>query len=1572
MKDFTGKTVKGYTLKQCLGTGGFGAVYLAHQSHVDRDVAAKIILPQYANQPDFIRRFEQEAQLVARLEHLHIVPLYDYWRDSDGAYLIMRRMRGGSLREALKDAPFDLQSCALLVDQISTALAFAHQYRVIHRDIKPENILLDEDGNAYLSDFGIAKDLSFSDSGPSSLPDTIIGSLDYLSPEQARGEPVTIRTDIYSLGVIVYEMLTGKHAFENCSSVERLYKHINDPLPLMESLEDYVRDDVNQVIQKATQKDPARRYADVLEFAANLRSSFHLNRRDLPLQSLLTLREQEVLQCLMDGLSNQEIAEKLFIAVSTVKWYNTCIFNKLGVRSRVQAVVKARELKLIGQSDALLPFVISSQGEPANPYKGLHAFNTVDAEDFFGRDAFIEKLLSRLQEAHPQQHFLALVGPSGSGKSSLLKAGLIPALRNGALPGSGKWFVVDMIPGMHPIDKLEAALIRVAANQASQLREQLQRDERGLLRVADIVLPADNSELVIIVDQFEEVFTLVEDETARQHFLDLLRAAISDVRSRVRVIVSLRADYYDRPLHYPEFGELIRSRMETVLPLTAQGLERAVRGPAERVGVTFEQGLVEHIVSTMNYQAGALPLLQYALTELFDHRQGRVMTHAAYQEMGGAIGALANRADEIYTGLTLKGQALARQMFLRLVTLGEGAEDTRCRTAQSELLSLTDDRELMEEIIEHFAVYRLLLLDHDPHTREATVEVAHEAILREWDRLRGWLNESREDIRQERVLARAAQEWKLHNQDISYLLRGARLEQVETWYQTTDLVLTPLEQDYIDKSLQQRQQEQHAEIERQEREAHLERRSRDFLRGLMAVFAIAALLAVALSAFAFTERNRAENNANYARSIALASAAQSAALSNNPDQAIAYAVAAYTSGDNPNSFVESVLYETAFRPATRRIFTGQSTFFAILSPDGRKALAWGGQDSSLVYWDVETAQIDHQIPPLMAGTIINSALFAPDGEVAFVAIETPDFMPVGVIALDLATATEIRRLALPGEAYAVYPIELSPDGKILLTASATGSIDDGTFQSGPIFAWDTTSGSVIRQFADMPPDYDLGSIAFSPDAQRVLTSDWLDGSVILWDVTTGEPVRVVEDAVAVDRVDFTPQGFITFAVQPHDFTTIMALWDIETGTMLRKHVWQNPSNGTDLHPDGQSIALSFFGAPTTVFDLQTWEITHELHGHGNTVTTVNFTPDGRHLLSASYDGDLRLWNLEDESEIMRISGSSGAYLVGLTLSPEGSTALTQHFNGPVTLWDVETGTMIRQFGDTFNSYNGVAFSSDGHYIVSGSAAVLGRCPAAEGKLTLWKVATGEMIWQAETGGNATTGKAFINGDTQIATADWRCTNSITIWDVATGEKVTEWEGHQETSWGITASPDGTMLVSAAEDNTAIVWDSPTGEILQTLLHNDAVRDSAFSPDGHQLLTASDDGVLHLWDTSTWQETKQMSGHSHSIIFMQFSPDGRYIVSSGRDNNIFIWDVQTGEVVRHFQLAQVGPMGHVAAFSADSRSLFINDENNIIHQVDLMLEPGELIDWVQANRYVRDLNCTERSRYQVKPLCETEQ
>src|SRR5258706_9365581 len=267
MDDRIGTDIKGYELRERIGAGGFGAVYRAYQPTIGRDVAIKFILPEYSNQPDFIRRFETEAQLVARLEHPHITPLYDYWRDPDGAYLVMRWLRGGSLRDALGNGPFELRAAAILLDQIAGASSLAHRNDVIHRDTKPGNILLDEDGNAYLTDFGIAKDLNLASAN--TQQDVIVGSLDYISPEQARSEPVTARTDIYSLGVTLFEVITGHHPFDNMSPIERLYKHINDPLPEITGLDPGLQGEVNRVIQKATAKNPEFRYPDALAFAAD-------------------------------------------------------------------------------------------------------------------------------------------------------------------------------------------------------------------------------------------------------------------------------------------------------------------------------------------------------------------------------------------------------------------------------------------------------------------------------------------------------------------------------------------------------------------------------------------------------------------------------------------------------------------------------------------------------------------------------------------------------------------------------------------------------------------------------------------------------------------------------------------------------------------------------------------------------------------------------------------------------------------------------------------------------------------------------------------------------------------------------------------------------------------------------------------------------------------------------------------------------------------------------------------------------------------------------------------------------
>ena len=317
-------------------------------------------------------------------------------------------------------------------------------------------------------------------------------------------------------------------------------------------------------------------------------------------------------------------------------------------------------------------------GQARNPYKGLRPFGEADARDFFGRGDLVRRMVARLRESGPGARFLAVVGPSGGGKSSAVRAGLVPALRRDDLALGAPLFVVEMQPGPHPIAELEAALVRLAVRPVSRLHDLLDAGSRGLLDAVDLVLPA-GAEAVLIVDQLEETFTLARDPAERALFMEALRVAVVDPASRLRVIVTLRADFYDRPLTYPRFGELMASRTEAVPPLTPDEEEQAIREPAAQVGVRPEPGLVAELIADIAHQPGALPLLQFALTELFERRSGDRFTRAAFREIGGVAGALSARAERIYAGLDTDGQEAARQVFLRLVELGEGRPDTRRR-----------------------------------------------------------------------------------------------------------------------------------------------------------------------------------------------------------------------------------------------------------------------------------------------------------------------------------------------------------------------------------------------------------------------------------------------------------------------------------------------------------------------------------------------------------------------------------------------------------------------------------------------------------------------------------------------------------------------------------------------------------------------------------------------------------------------------------------------------------------------------------------------------------------------------
>jgi len=1012
--DLRGEPLRGYRLLEKIDAGPTGAVFRALQPRVERDVAVKIIHEAIAADPEFVRRFDADAQAVAALEHPHIAPIYDYWREPSRAYVVSRYLRGGSLR-AIEERgePLDRDRALRAIEQISLALTFAHDQGLAHGNVGPSNILFDPEGNVYLGDFQIG---------------------------------------------------TG-------------------PAP-----------------------DPAE---DVRELA-------RLARRLLPKDA-----------------SVAELAERAELATDAPS-----------ADALAQACRTALEPTAIAAPRRI---------DERNPYKGLRPFTEADARDFFGREGLIRRLVARLGEPGPGSRFLAIVGASGSGKSSVVRAGLVPAIRDGALGGQEDPFVAEMFPGEHPIDELEAALLRIAAHPVPRLRERLNSGSRGLLEVVDLVAPGE-AEVVVVVDQFEEAFTLTTDERERELFLESLRVAAADPESRLRVIVTLRADFYDRPLVYPRFGELLAEGTEAVPPLTPDELERAIRGPAERIGIRPEPGLVAEMIADVAHQPGALPLLQYALTELFEHRDDEQLTLAAYREIGGIAGALSARADRIYESTEPHGRRATKQLFLRLVALGEGRQDTRRRVPRGELDALDVDQEAIEGAINIFARHRLLTFDREPSTREPTVEIAHEALLGAWKRLRTWIDDAREDLRHERGLARAAAEWRGSGGDPSFLLRGARLEQLESWGATTDLAIGRPERGYLKASVDQRDREEHEEERRREREARIERRSRRRLRGLVAVFAAAALIATTLTVVATDQRGRAERQSRIASARGLAVAAQP-----GRSGALAYAVdgdiyVADWDGSNPvriaagGYWAEGPIWSPdgrylAYRAPSRDVVISDPEGNVIAefpahgwqiawSPDSTRVAVWIGFGETIgVYGLGGERQALLRMPRGWSASGDHDPIWLPDGESLLVQSDV-------VVPVDGSTPYNLpfdrRRRA--------REVTYSPDGsrvayvaakRSLVVAEADGSNPQIVFRDWVIPVWSPTgdriaftwrvSGRGVNQLrvvdlatgfvtvlAEADASEGLKVIDFSPEGDRIHFSRSKGPIGALWSVKSdGSDLRRV-------------------------------------------------------------------------------------------------------------------------------------------------------------------------------------------------------------------------------------------------------------------------------------------------------------------------------------------------------------------------------------------------------------------------------------------------------------------------------
>ncbi len=1460
--------IRSYVLHELIGQGNFGAVYRAYQPQVDRQVAIKVILPRYANMPDFIRRFEHEAQLVAHLEHPHIVPLYDYWREPDSAYLVMRWFPRGNLQDSIVNDIWTLKVIQQLLDQIAAALASAHRQGVVHQNIKPTNILLDEDQNAYLADFGIAR-------GKAVLDDLYQGdalrasNLAFISPEQIRGEPVTPQTDIYSLGLVLFQLLTGKQPFLNEQNERFIEKILNKTLPKASLLRPELPPALDEVLQKATAKQACQRFSNVQELALRFRQA----------------------------LSAEISASPEIIAVTQI--------------------------------------------EPANPYKGLRPFQEADASDFFGREALVEQLLASLV----RQRFLAVIGPSGSGKSSLVTAGLIPALRRGALPGSENWFIIKMQPGVHPFETLESKFRGIAIRPLEPSRYLRPDGGNELSQAVNDLLPNDRSELLLFIDQFEELFSLVA-EPERAQFLRALSAAVSDSHSRLRVIVTLGADFYDQPLNYADFGELVRNYTEVILPLSPSELERVITAPTARVGVGLESGLLGEIVIGVIEQPGALPQLQYALTELFAHRSGNTLTLETYHAIGGVFGALGKRAEELYGSLDSEGQAAVRQLFLHLVTLGErtgsgSSTAYTCRRAPiAEFLAITEgDR--VNDIIERFGRYRLLTFNRDPDTRAPTVEIAHESLLREWKRLSDWLEASREDIRTHRRLAEAANDWLVANRDKGFLLQGSRLNQLEAWMPDTDVALTQLEQDYLAASLALRQQRLEQEAARQKHEREIELRSMNRLRMLVFVLVVATLIALGLSLFALNQRTQAQRHARIAAERELASASI-ANLDIDPQRSILLALQAAEPSYAVDGSILPEVIDALHRgiQASRLLYTLPESGRGVFSPDG-KLLATGGPvvgDASgdVKIWDAGSGELLHTLSGHTQRVIL--LVFSPDGN--RLATSSDD----GSVKLwNMSSCSEIFTFGSPAD----RPVGLafSPDGKRLAVTSPPRTV----------IVWDTTSGERLMTLEDPGVQ---GGIAFSPDGTWLAT-DSETGMVKIREADTGSLKHILKHNDGVCDVIFSPDG-AQLATVSLDGTA--KIWDV-ANEVLRVTFFGHTGwiCGVDFSPDGNRIATGGEDGTARIWDAATGQQLILLAGHTQGIDNVAFSPDGTRLTTASADRTAKVWDVSPQGsrDWMTLTAKKKEVIVGMAFSPDGDTIATVSLDGPTRLWDTQTGEVLLKLTGNLG-WSIPAFHPQGRFMATGSDEMTAR---------IWDLKTGTELYSLKGHLGMVNATAFSPDGQRLATA---CGDgTIKIWDtsglsaktVKPVEELFTLNEHTDEIYDVAFSPDGKTLASASWDATASLWDMDSGELISVLQAPAPLSSVVYKPDGSQIAFGCTDGTAILWEPQTGKKPQFLVGHSGIVWDIDYSPDGRQIATGSMDGTAKIWDPSSRKEL--YTLTGHSSLIGSISFSPDGEYLATTGADGTVRIY--VMDVNDLIE-LARQRVTRSLTTVECRQYLHVDYC----
>jgi WD40 repeat protein/tRNA A-37 threonylcarbamoyl transferase component Bud32 len=1451
-----GTELAGYRIESLLGLGGMSIVYLAEDLRLKRKVALKVLAASLAEDESFRERFLRESELAASIDHPNIVPIYEAGTTEDLLFIAMRYVEGRDLKMRLGRGPLAPGDATGILAQVASALDAAHARGLVHRDVKPSNVLLDTsarpDGSdhVYLADFGLMKQLS-EEAGEEGH---LFGTIDYVAPEQIAGDEIDWRADVYSLGCVLYECLVGQPPFRRDSDLAVVFAHLDVEPPAPSALRPELPPSLDAVIARALAKEPAERYPSCRALA----------------QGALAVSVDEASRMLADAASRAAAGRDELSAVEA------------DLAGRVTDLQLAREHARVFAAGPAGPAPAETR-----PFKGLASFEPVDADYFFGRERLVAELVARLVGAG----FLGIVGPSGSGKSSVLRAGLLPALAGGVLPGSARWRRWLLRPGERPLDELGAALGSGAKDPLADALDALPAHER----------------LLLAVDQLEELFTACRSEAERAAFAETLARAASDPDRRAVVVVALRADYYGRFAAYPQLAELLGSNHVLVGPMQASELRRAVELPAARVGLQVEPELTNALVDDVEGEPGALPLLSTALLELWQLRAEGTLTLAAYRESGGVHGAVARLAEGTYAGIPEARRQLVRAVMLRLV--GEGGRHAPVRRrAPLDEFDLERDEDVAE-VLASLTDTRLVTIG------EGSVEVAHEALLREWPRLRDWIEEDAEGRRLRRHITRAATDWDQAGRDEGELYRGARLAAALDWSTDRAADLNELEREFVTESREASEQDAR-------RATRTNRRLRTLLAG------VAGLLAAAVAGGIYALVQRGEARDAETAQLAQRLGAQ-ALVEEDLDLSLLLARQAVAIDDSPQTrgYLLAALQSS---PAAIGIMHGptRGSFLDIVrtvavNPDG-KTVAVGGEGGLLLF-DARTFE-PIEGPPAVA-SFVESLAYSPNGKTlavgAFDGVRLLDARTYELVAASYGNGP-VTHLAFTSNGSRLVAVE-SPeerDGSISILDGSTLNRIGSSIQPKGFKGW------------WIYPLWANPSVALTHDGRSLVTTS-RGGGLTWWDLVTHKKTKNFKIEDGRRALALSPDGR-TAGIGLDDGIQLL---DLRTG-VAREARGVLPSNPNWLlfSPDGRTLVSTGADGAVTLWDVDTLTIREALRGHSEAAWQPVFSPDGKTLYTTSNDGTAIAWDMTQKRRfgqqfrfargqgvlgwpyeyVAKFSPDGRLIAVGLKnrgievraasdLSPtgvrllrtggevtalafgrDGRTLAAVTRSGMATVWDLKSRSLQRgPFRVDSTSAVGVSISADGGMLAT----------AGEHGAELWNVATGDSL--GHIGDYSAPGDiafsptgplvAFVR-DGYLAGGG----GDVEIWDAARRSRVRKIRADALNAfgWALAFSPDGRTIATGGLDTLVHFWDVRTGKLVRELQQNvgSAVLSLEFSPDGRILAISGGEAFASLWDVAKGVPIGPKLRVGGGEVSLDISPDGRRLLTTHGNGKATIWNI----------------------------------------------------------------------------------